>query len=167
MGKSKRGINIMRIKFASQKGAAMVEFALILILLFILTFGLIEFGLLMYNQQVITNATREGARLGIVQRSPSRITIAEIETEVRKYAATHLVTFESTSPNVNVSTANFRVIAGTTDCQTSSTGGVCVAFGDCLTVTATYTYTFLVVDNFIPGLGNTKTLSSQAVMKCE
>ena len=56
----------MRIKFGSQKGAAMVEFALILIPLIILTFGLIEFGLLMYNQQVLTNAAREGARYGIV-----------------------------------------------------------------------------------------------------
>ena len=57
----------MRIKFASQKGAAMVEFALILIpLLMLITFGIIEFGMFMYNQQVLTNASREGARAGIV-----------------------------------------------------------------------------------------------------
>ena len=60
----------MRIKFASQKGAAMVEFALILIPLLLITFGIIEFGLLMYNQQVLTNASREGARAGIVSSSP-------------------------------------------------------------------------------------------------
>jgi Flp pilus assembly protein TadG len=156
----------MRIKFASQRGAAMVEFALILIPLLVLTFGLIEFGLLMYNQQVLTNATREGARLGIIQRA-SRITDTEILNEVRKYTDTHLVTFVDTKPIVTVGAANFRVISGTTDCQATSTGNQCVAFGDCLTVTATYPYTFLVVDNFIPGLESPTTLTSQAVMKCE
>ena len=159
----------MRIKFASQKGAALVEFAFILIPLLILTFGLIEFGFLMYNQQVLTNATREGARLGIVQRSPSRITYAEIQTAVRNYADKYLITFASSRPNVNAGTANFPVITGTTDCGTTSNGvnTICAAFGDCLTITATYPYTYIVIDNFIPGLGQTKTLTSQAVMKCE
>ena len=60
----------MRIKFASQKGAAMVEFALILIPLLLITFGIIEFGMFMYNQQVLTNASREGARAGIVASIP-------------------------------------------------------------------------------------------------
>jgi Flp pilus assembly protein TadG len=158
----------MRMKFASQKGAAMVEFALILIPLLILTFGLIEFGLLMYNQQVLTNATREGARLGIIQRTP-RIDQGEIRTEVKKYADTHLVTFSGPISTDTITINNFPVSStpGNTNCGTTSNGNKCVAFGDCLTVTATRTYTFLVVDNFIPGLGNTKTLTSQAVMKCE
>jgi Flp pilus assembly protein TadG len=156
----------MRIKSASQKGAAMVEFALILIPLLILTFGLIEFGLLMYNQQVLTNATREGARLGIIQRA-SPITEGEIRAAVKKYADTHLVSFSGPISTDTITARNFRVVAGTTGCGTTPNGNECVDFGDCLTVTATRTYTFLVVDNFIPGLGNTKTLTSQAVMKCE
>ena len=53
----------MRIKSASQKGAAMVEFALILIPLAYSTFGIIEFGLLMYNQQVLTNASQGGGKI--------------------------------------------------------------------------------------------------------
>ena len=60
----------MKYRF-SQRGASAVEFALILPLLIVLTFGIIEFGLLMYNQQVLTNAAREGARYGIVQTDPT------------------------------------------------------------------------------------------------
>jgi Flp pilus assembly protein TadG len=43
-------------------GAALVEFAIITPLLFVLLFGIIEFGIVLYDQAVITNASREGAR---------------------------------------------------------------------------------------------------------
>ena len=50
----------------NQKGAAIVEFAIVLPLILMFLFGILEFGLLMYNKAMITNASREGARLGIV-----------------------------------------------------------------------------------------------------
>lgn len=57
------------MKPRSQKGAAAVEFALLLPLLLAIFAGMVEMGLLLYDQQVITNASREGARAGIVQDS--------------------------------------------------------------------------------------------------
>jgi Flp pilus assembly protein TadG len=53
--------------FRNQKGGAAVELAIALPLLAIILFGTIDFGLLMYNKQVITNASREGARSAIVE----------------------------------------------------------------------------------------------------
>lgn len=50
----------------SEKGASAVEFALVLPLLLGLTFGIIEFGILLFDKAVITNASREGARAGVV-----------------------------------------------------------------------------------------------------
>jgi Flp pilus assembly protein TadG len=50
-------------------GTAIVEFALILPLLLVLVFGAINFGALMYDQSVITNAAREGARWAAVHSS--------------------------------------------------------------------------------------------------
>ena len=82
----------MRIKFASQKGAAMVEFALILIPLLLITFGIIEFGMLIYNQQVITNASREGAKSGDCGQHTQGFHAA-IDSVVQNYCANHLVTF--------------------------------------------------------------------------
>jgi len=49
----------------NQKGGAVVEFAVILPLLILLICGTIEFGLLLYNKQVVTNASREAVRAGI------------------------------------------------------------------------------------------------------
>jgi Flp pilus assembly protein TadG len=150
----------MRIKSGSQKGAAMVEFALILIPLLILTFGLIEFGLLMYNQQVLTNAAREGARYGIVMTDPT-ITGDErdqglIQGVVTNYALSHLVTLGSGGGTLTpVASAATPVLY----CGTLSSGAP-------LTVSVTYDYAFLVMGNFIPGLDSI-TLSSTAVMNCE
>lgn len=49
-----------------QKGVAAVEFAIVAPLLFLLIFGIISYGIMLYNQALITNATRTGARAGIV-----------------------------------------------------------------------------------------------------
>jgi hypothetical protein len=48
-----------------QKGGAVIEFAIVLPLLIMFVAGIIEFSLLFYNKQVISNASREAARAGI------------------------------------------------------------------------------------------------------
>jgi hypothetical protein len=78
--------------FFNQKGAAAVEFAIVLSLLLTLIFGMIEFSLAMFNRQVITNAAREGARAGIVSR-PERLSNEAIAAIVVDYAEEHLITF--------------------------------------------------------------------------
>lgn len=45
------------------RGAAAVEFALILPILLLLIGGIIDFGNLYYNQIIVSNAARDGARL--------------------------------------------------------------------------------------------------------
>ena len=76
----------------SQKGATAVEFAIILPLLLLLIFGIIEFGLFLFNRHVITNAVREAARAGIVVRE-DRLLDEKIETIARNYCEQYLVTF--------------------------------------------------------------------------
>ena len=76
----------------SQKGATAVEFAIVLPLLVLLIFAMIEFGLYLFNRQVITNAAREGARYGVVAREDRR-TNDEIKSVVLNYCQQHLVTF--------------------------------------------------------------------------
>jgi Flp pilus assembly protein TadG len=50
----------------SQAGAELVEFALILPMLLVIFGGIVDFGLILQRQQVVTNAAREGARLAVV-----------------------------------------------------------------------------------------------------
>jgi Flp pilus assembly protein TadG len=47
-------------------GTAVVEMAIVLPLLLMLTIGAIEYGLLFLNAQQITNAARQGARIAIL-----------------------------------------------------------------------------------------------------
>ncbi len=50
----------------NRQGAAAVEFALVAPLFFLMVFGMIEFGRMVMVQQVITNASREGARIAVL-----------------------------------------------------------------------------------------------------
>jgi Flp pilus assembly protein TadG len=79
----------------SQKGAAAVELAIVFSLLILFIFGMIEFSLYLFNQHVITNAAREGARYGVVSR-PESYHNDQIIQKVIDYSQQHLVTFGAT-----------------------------------------------------------------------
>ena len=52
-----------RREWAGQRGAAAVEMALVLPLLFMLIFGIIEFGFIFNRYITVTHAAREGVRV--------------------------------------------------------------------------------------------------------
>lgn len=82
------GLHVWRFKKhknKNQHGAAAVEFALILPLLLGLLVGGIDLSLALYDKAVITNASREGARAGIVARNPP-LSDAQIQQVVNRYA---------------------------------------------------------------------------------
>jgi Flp pilus assembly protein TadG len=56
-----------------ERGAAMVEFALVLPLLLVLVFGIVDFGRAFQSWITLTNAAREGARLGATGAKASDI----------------------------------------------------------------------------------------------
>jgi Flp pilus assembly protein TadG len=53
-------------RWAAQRGQSLVEFALVMMPLFIILLGIIQFGFIFNAYVTITNASREGARLGTV-----------------------------------------------------------------------------------------------------
>lgn len=58
-------------ELGSERGAAAVEFALVMPLLFLLLFGIFQFGR-MYNTKVaLTGAVREGARVMAIRNDPT------------------------------------------------------------------------------------------------
>jgi len=52
----------------NRKGQAMVETIFVLPLLFLLIFGIIEFGRIYFTYMMLSNAAREGARYSIVDK---------------------------------------------------------------------------------------------------
>lgn len=65
----------------ARHGAAVVELAVVSPLLFAMLFGIIEFGWLFTVQHTMVNASREGARVGILQGA----TLEEIEETTRDF----------------------------------------------------------------------------------
>lgn len=116
-----------------EMGTTAVEFALTVVILLLFVFGIIEFGVLLYDKQVLTNASREGARAGVVMRT-ARLTDAQIGDVVAEFAQNYMVSFSASStPNTTVLPAEPR-------------DGV--PFGTPLVVRVTYQYSFLFLSNF-------------------
>ena len=128
-----------------QKGVAAVEFAIVLPFLVLLVFGTIEFGLMFYNKQVITNASREGARAGIT----GILTVSpypEVQQIVLDYCNNKLINLNGS----NALQAGDIVVApdGTDD----------------LSVTVSFDYNLLFSQ--IIGINNT-TISARTIMRME
>jgi len=52
-----------------RRGAAVVEFAIVAPIFMLFVFGMIEYGRMVMVQQIITNASREGARTAVLEGS--------------------------------------------------------------------------------------------------
>ena len=139
-------------------GAATVEFALVVSALLLLFAGILDFGHAWYMRQVITNASREGARYGIIYRTDTngnRITPSAVSPTISSYLLTtyKLPTLlpADASPNITV----------------SGTGYTSTQKGDPLEVKVTAKKTWFIVSNLIPGLGKQITLKASTVMLIE
>jgi len=127
---------------SQERGAALVELAIVLPFLLLLLMGTVELGLLFYNQQVLTNSSREGARSGI-----AHLTENEIIAIVENYCQNRLISF-GTVPTVNTAV--------------DGEGGPYAAD---LTVAVSYGYNFLVPE--LLGLGTSKQLRAKTIMSME
>ena len=83
------------------RGAAVVEFAVVLPLLLTILFGIIEYGWVFMVRQTLQTSAREGARIAILQTSEEPYTAAHIRiAEVMK--PTGLTTWTATVDPVGV-----------------------------------------------------------------
>jgi Flp pilus assembly protein TadG len=128
------------------EGAAAVEFAIVLSCLLLLITGIMDFGHAFFLKQIVTNASREGARYGVVYQEP-RLSVSDITAKVNFYLEKAGLTDPST----------------TTVAVDPGTG----ATGSLLTVTVTSTKTWWVINRFVPGLEDTVVIDAQTRMRYE
>jgi len=84
------------------RGGAVIEFVLVLPILLLILFGIIEFSVALYDKAVITNASREATRAGILSRN-APLTEAQIRQVALDYCADRLISFGSNNTNPIVS----------------------------------------------------------------
>lgn len=120
------------------RGAALVEFALVLPLLLVVIAGIVDFGFVFQRYEVITNAAREGARLASLPEYQTNTTM--IQDRVRSYVQQGLslsnAALDSVVPaaNVVVTDTPFTVTSGATTYTVQAT-----------TVAVTYNHSFLLL----------------------
>ena len=141
----------MLIRRDGERGQTLVEFALILPVFILLLFGLFDLGRAVYAFNTISNASREGVRLAIVDQDC---------TFIRNQAAQRAVSLGVTASDVSVwvwdpsaaNAGNFSAASaathrapcgdatGTAECPQSTTAAE-ILLGCVIEVTVRYSYT--------------------------
>ncbi len=142
------------------RGQTLVEFALVLPLLLLLMVGLFDAGRAVIFYTELTNASRVGARVAMVNQSPDA-TCAGVEKTYRCAAAEIATTTDITPASVPVAVfedADGNIVA--------PTAAVCQTYGTC-SATVSTSYTFTPVTPIIGNLIGPISLSASTTMAIE
>jgi hypothetical protein len=104
----------MSRSFRKQRGAAAVEFAVVAPVFLLLIFGMLEYGRMVMVQQMLTNASREGARRAVLEGAA--------ESDVRQVVRDYLI-----PANVPVTDQDITILVGDPPASTALSGA---EFGD-------------------------------------
>jgi Flp pilus assembly protein TadG len=156
-----------------QHGAALVEFALVAPLLLVIVAGIVDFGFLFQRYEVVTNAAREGARLGslpgyVTCATPSTnpATAPAVDTRVRAYVQQGLA-LTTTQMNTVMPTGAVVVTCPTMAVPIpSGTTNV-----NMVAVQVTYTHNFMMLGPMLAMIngswGNTMNVIGRSQMRLE
>ena len=142
-------LNIRR-RLMCERGAELIEFAIVTPLLLLLVFGIANFGLMFQRYEVLTNAAREGARVAALPSYGE----TDVKNRVTQYLAGSAVTSATTT---YLTPAPVNV------------GGACITLRG---AKVSYDYSFIglggIIKLFPGGSGFiTKTLTATALMRYE
>ena len=149
------------------KGSVAIEFSIIGTIFMVLIAGVIDFGHAWFMKQVVTNASREGARYGITYQTNTsgvRIVPNAFTPTIANYV---LNTSAQNGGKGGYSLVSLLPSNANPTVTLAGTGYTTGTKGTGLEVTVTATKTWFVVSGFIPGLGSQKTLVAKTVMLCE
>lgn len=141
-------MTISLARWRSERGAELIEFALVFPILILLIAGIFDFGMMFRTFEAVTNSAREGARVGVLPGYAD----ADVEDRVDAYMASSGLTGPYT-----VTVANVPVVTG---------AGTFTARA----VRVDYTYQFSVLGVIGAAFGGSYTtipLRAQSVMRTE
>ena len=152
-------MNSMTSRLKSERGAELIEFALIFPLLLLVLVGIVDFGFLFQRYEVLTNATREGARMAVL---PGYAT-ADVRGRVCAYLTTAQLPTTGcpgapTNPVVTVTDVNIALGGGLAPIQAKQ-------------IQLAYTHDFMFIGPIIGLMGGSwndaKAITTKAIMRTE
>jgi len=87
-------------RFAGDKGSELIEMAIVLPILLMIFAGIIDFGFMFQRYEVVTNAAREGARMGTLPGYSA----TDVQNRVESYLTTSGLTDPHPAPIVTFGT---------------------------------------------------------------
>jgi Flp pilus assembly protein TadG len=139
---------VIRGHWRSERGAELIEFALVAPILIFIIAGIIDFGMMFRTYEAVTNAAREGARVGVLPGYDA----PDVQTRVDAYLTASGLSGQRTTTVTNVPVA--------------TAAGVFTA----RSVNVQYVYQFAVLGAAAPLFGGnfgTINLNAVAVMRTE
>ena len=122
-----------RLVRSSERGAELVEYAIVMPLLLLVLFGMAEFGLFFQAYGVVSNAAREGARMGTLaceDGPPDCYSPTDIENRVASFVSAGLPADAATPTTL-------------AECVPVTPAGGPTFRAEQVTVTYTYSYKFI------------------------
>jgi Flp pilus assembly protein TadG len=132
------------LRNGSERGTALIETALTLPLILLVSVGIFEFGRAYQMVQVLTNAAREGARVAVLPGS----TAADVSNRVHEYLQAGQVPNEGTASVVWTPNVSIGIGSGT------ATGSK---------VTVNYPFSFMVLNPVVRLVSKESTLGSAPI----
>jgi Flp pilus assembly protein TadG len=151
-------------QFRKGDGAALVEFAIACSVLLMMVLGIIEFGFLWYQKQVITNASREAARYGVTYQTTSSGSRLAPQSITSPYTISQVV---DNYCNGRLPSTPAKCWSTTVTDDPLNTGGYTAGTkGKPIVVTVTCANKMDVLSGFIPSLKNIS-FTAKTIMNCE
>jgi Flp pilus assembly protein TadG len=151
-------MNNLKPGLRSERGAELIEFALILPMLLLIMLGIVDFGFMFQRYEVLTNAAREGARIAVLPG----YTTEDVEARVCAYVETGGLPLTGacpipSNPVIDVDDVTIAMPAGT------------ALEGKSVSVTFTHSYMFVgpIAGLFSGTFTTTFPITSTAVMRNE
>ena len=149
--------------YPGDRGAAAVEFAIVLVVLLLIIFAIIDFGRLLFAWQSMKAASREGARVGVVGTN----TGAAIWNKAQESGSTAA----SLAGGVLVVTAQAQGDTAPTTLSSTTSRDFCTTAGNSLTVNASTDFRWFTPTmpllGLIVGPANVPRVDASTTMRCE
>lgn len=152
----------------AERGAAAVEFAIVLTVLLLILLGIIDFGRLLFVSQAVKSASREGARTAVINGN----TGADVFNSANNSANAAASLSAGGAPMRVAATSSAPVTYTLTSSSTGVTNSqLCPGSGP-VTVAVSIDFRWLTPLGALPGLSSgglqgTRTVNSSTTMRCE